>query len=113
MTHPTDVIATEAATFKFVIDGKPAADLEVTFVPGGARWRATPGEIKVKSGPDGAVKVTLPEAGMYWVNATVRSGADARGGMGGPPGAAPAPATPLAGDGMSASYTAVIEAQRP
>ena len=111
VTHPTDVIATEAATFKFVIDGKPAADLEVTFIPGGARWRASPGEIKVKSGPDGAVKVTLPEAGMYWVNATVRSGETMRGGPG--MGGAPAPATPLAGDGMSASYTAVIEAQRP
>ncbi|ATC34377.1 DUF4198 domain-containing protein [Caulobacter vibrioides] len=115
VTHPTDVIATEAATFKFVIDGKPAAGLEVTLIPGGARWRAAPGEIKVKSGPDGAVTFTLPEAGMYWVNANVRSGETVRGGpgMGGAPGAAPAPATPLAGDGMSASYTAVIEAQRP
>ncbi|MEW6389054.1 MAG: DUF4198 domain-containing protein [Pseudomonadota bacterium] len=120
VTNPTDVVATEPATFKFVLDGKPAADLEVTFIPGGARWRATPGEIKVKTGADGTVKFTLPEAGMYWVNATVRSGETGRGpggpGMGGPggPGAAPqGPATPLAGNGMSASYTAVIEAQRP
>lgn len=120
VTNPTDVVATEPATFKFVLDGKPAADLEVTFIPGGARWRASPGEIKVKTGADGAVKFTLPEAGMYWVNATVRSGETGRGpggpGMGGPggPGAAPqGPATPLAGNGMSASYTAVIEAQRP
>lgn len=129
VTHPTDVVATEAATFKFLLDGKPAADLEVTFIPGGARWRATPGEIKVKTGADGAVKFTLPEAGMYWVNATVRSGETGRGpggpggpGMGGPggapggapaPSAAPAPATPLAGNGQSASYTATIEAQRP
>lgn len=128
VTNPTDVVATEPATFKFVLDGKPAADLEVTFIPGGARWRATPGEIKVKTSADGAVKFTLPEAGMYWVNATVRSGETGRGpggpgmggpGMGGPggpgaPGAAPqGPATPLAGNGVSASYTAVIEAQRP
>lgn len=117
VTHPTDVVATEAATFKFLLDGKPAAGLEVTFIPGGARWRATPGEIKVKADAEGAVKFTLPEAGMYWVNATVRSGETARGpggpagGMGG--GAAPAPATPLAGNGQSASYTATIEAQRP
>lgn len=111
VTHPNDVVATEAATFKFLIDGKPAADLEVTFVPGASRYRATPGEIKVKTGADGAVKFTLPEAGMYWVNASVRSGANARGG---PPGAAPqGPAQPLAGNGQSAGYTAVIEAQRP
>jgi len=127
VTHPTDIVATEAATFKFLLDGKPAAGLEVMFVPGGARWRATPGEIKVKAGADGAVTFTLPDAGMYWVNATARGGESGGrgpgGGMGGPagpgggappaPGAAPAPVTALAGDGFSASYTAVVEAQRP
>lgn len=125
VTHPTDIVATEAATFKFLMDGKPAAGLEITLVPGGARWRATPGEIKVKTGPDGAVTFTLPEAGMYWVNASVRGGeAGARGpGMGAPPAPAAAPApvtapmtapmTALAGNGFSASYTATLEAQRP
>lgn len=124
VTHPNDIVATEPATFKFVLDGKPAADLDVTLVPGGARWRATPGEIKVKTGADGSFKVTLPEAGMYWINATARGGESPGrgpgGGMGGPggPGGAPAggppaPAQPLAGNGFSASYTATLEAQRP
>jgi len=119
VTHPTDIVATEPATFKFLLDGKPAAGFEVTFVPGGSRWRATPGEIKVKAGADGAVTFTLPDAGMYWVNATARGGASAGrgpgGGMGAPGAApaAPAPVTALAGDGFSASYTAVLEAQRP
>ncbi|AYV44983.1 DUF4198 domain-containing protein [Caulobacter flavus] len=125
VTHPNDVVATEAATFKFLIDGKPAADLEVTIVPGNSRYRATPGEIKVKTGADGAFKVTLPEAGMYWLNASVRSGETGRGGMGGPPGGpqggpggpggAPQGGAPtaLAGNGFSASYTATLEAQRP
>jgi len=112
VTHPTDIVATEPATFRFLLDGKPAADLDVTLVPGGARWRATPGDIKVKTGPDGAVKFTLPDAGLYWLNASVRSGETGRGGMAAP-GAAPAPVTALAGNGFSASYTAVIEAQRP
>lgn len=119
VTHPTDIVATEPATFRFLLDGKPASGLDVTFVPGGARWRATPGEIKVKAGPDGAVTFTLPDAGMYWVNATARGGESGGrgpgGGMGGPGSApaAPAPVTALAGDGFSASYTAVLEAQRP
>ncbi|PLR20587.1 DUF4198 domain-containing protein [Caulobacter zeae] len=126
VTHPNDVVATEAATFKFLIDGKPAADLEVTFVPGNSRYRATPGEIKVKTGADGAVKFTLPEAGMYWLNASVRTGETGRGGMGGPPGGPGGPGgqggpgggqggapTALAGNGFSASYTATLEAQRP
>ena len=116
VTHPTDIVATEPATFRFLLDGKPAAGLEVTFVPGGARWRAAPGEIKLKAAADGAVTFTLPDAGMYWVNATARGGESAGrgpgGGMGGAP-AAPAPVTALAGDGFSASYTAVLEAQRP
>jgi len=123
VTHPNDLVAGEAATFKFLLDGKPAADLEVTFAPGNSRYRATPGDFKVKTGADGSFKVTFPEAGMYWMNATVRSGETGRGpggpggGMGGPgggaPGGAQAPATPLAGNGMSAGYTATLEALRP
>lgn len=119
VTHPTDIVATEPATFRFLLDGKPASGLDVTFVPGGARWRATPGEIKVKAGADGAVTFTLPDAGMYWVNATARGGESGGRGPGGGMGgagaapAAPAPVTALAGDGFSASYTAVLEAQRP
>jgi uncharacterized GH25 family protein len=126
VTHPNDLVAGEAATFKFLLDGKPAADLEVTFAPGNSRYRATPGDFKVKTGADGAFKVTFPEAGMYWMNAVVRTGETGRGpggpggpggGMGGPGGGAPgggaAPATPQAGDGMSASYTATLEALRP
>ncbi len=143
VTHPNDVVAGEAATFKFLLDGKPAADLEVTFAPGAARYRATPGDFKTKTGPDGSFKVTFPEAGMYWMNAVVRTGETGRrpeggppgggeggprpagapggsgmggpgmGGMGGPGGGQQGPATPLAGNGMSASYTATLEAQRP
>ncbi|KQY28933.1 nickel transporter [Caulobacter sp. Root487D2Y] len=115
VTHPNDLVAGEAATFRFLLDGKPAADLDVTLAPGNSRYRATPGDFKVKTGADGSFKVTFPEAAMYWLNAVARSGETGRGpggGMGGP-GGAPAPATPLAGDGMSASYTATLEALRP
>ncbi len=126
VTHPNDLVTGEAASFKFLLDGKPAADLEVTFAPGNSRYRATPGDFKVKTGADGTFKVTFPEAGMYWMNAVVRTGETGRGpggpgggpgaGMGGPggaPGGPPAPATPLAGNGASASYTATLEALRP
>jgi uncharacterized GH25 family protein len=131
VTHPNDLVAGEAATFKFLLDGKPAADLEVTFAPGNSRYRATPGDFKVKTGSDGSFKVTLPEAGLYWMNATVRTGETGRRpggegggpggpggpgggpGMGGPGGGQQGPATPLAGNGMSASYTATLEALRP
>ena len=120
ITHPNDLVAGEAASFKFLIDGKPAADLEVTIAEGGSRYSPRADQ-KVKTGADGVLKFTLPEAGMYWINASFRSGTmPGRGGMGGPggpgggaPSGAPAAAQPLAGDGYSAGYTAVIEAQRP
>jgi uncharacterized GH25 family protein len=121
VTHPNDLVAGEAATFKFLLDGKPAADLEVTLAPGNARYRATPGDFKVKTGADGSFKVTFPEAGLYWMNAVARSGETGRRpggegggpGMGGPGAGPQGPATALPGNGASASYTATLEALRP
>ncbi len=124
VTHPNDLVAGEAASFRFLMDGQPAKNLEVTVVPGASRYRKTPGEIKATTDASGLVKLTLPEAGMYWLNASVGGGPreggppgggerreggprpeGARGpGMGGPQG----PVTP----GRRASYTATIEAQR-
>lgn len=72
VTHPNDLVAGEAATFKLVRDGQPAANLDVTIARGGTRYRDNPEEITVKTGADGSFSVTWPEAGMYWVNASVR-----------------------------------------
>lgn len=135
VTHPSDVVAGEAATFKLLIDGKPAAGLEVTVARGYDDWSAKPTpELKVKTGPDGAFKVTLPQAGLWWISASYSTGQTGRGGPppggpGGPPPGGPAPggpgmggeggmrpqgpAQPLAGDGYAATYTAVVEAQLP
>lgn len=71
VTHPNDLFAGEAATFKLLLDGQPAKDLEVTVIPGASRYRDASGEMKAKTGSDGTFSVTLPEAGMYWVNASV------------------------------------------
>ena len=73
VTHPNDLVAGEAATFKLVKDGQPAADLDVTIARGGLRYRDNPEEMTVKTGADGAFTVTWPEAGMYWLNASVRA----------------------------------------
>lgn len=99
VTHPNDLVAGEAASFKFLLDGQPARNLEVTVVPGASRYRANPGEIKATTDAAGLVKLTLPEAGMYWMNAS----------SGGAPRGTSAPSTAPA---RRASYTAVIEAQR-
>lgn len=91
VTHPNDLVAGEAATFKLLNDGQPAADLDVTVARGGLRYRDNPEESSVKTGPDGTFSVTWPEAGMYWLNASVRSE-----GQGDQPGA-------------NAQYVAVVE----
>ncbi|HEY8617280.1 DUF4198 domain-containing protein [Phenylobacterium sp.] len=74
VSHPNDLVAGEAAKFRLVLDGKPAAGVEVEVVPGAARYRKAPGEIKVKTGADGVFQVTWPEAGMYWLEAEARGG---------------------------------------
>lgn len=70
ITHPAELVAGETAKFRFLIDGKPAANLKVTVVPGGKRYRNDEGARELTTGADGVVDVSWPSAGMYWLNAT-------------------------------------------
>jgi len=69
VTHPNDLYAGETATFQMLLDGKPAAGLDVTIVPGGSRYRDKVGEIEAKTGADGKFQVQWPQPGLYWVEA--------------------------------------------
>jgi uncharacterized GH25 family protein len=71
VTHPNDLVAGEQATFRFVLDGKPAAGIKVTVVPGGTRYRNKQSEQQRVSGDDGRVSVTWADPGMYWLEARV------------------------------------------
>lgn len=71
VTHPNNLFAGEKATFKLMLDGKPAPDVEVELVPDGNRYRFKLGDTLTKSGPDGSFTVMLTEAGMYWLGADV------------------------------------------
>ena len=73
VTHPNDLVAGEPATFKLSNDGVAAAGVEVTIARGGTRYRDAPEEMTVTTGADGSFTVTWPEAGMYWLNASVRT----------------------------------------
>ncbi|MDB5715592.1 MAG: nickel uptake transporter family protein [Sphingomonadales bacterium] len=75
VTHPDELVANEEARFIFLVDGKPAANLKVTLVPGGKRFRDTEGAFEVTTGKDGVAAIKWPAAGMYWLNA---SATDAR-----------------------------------
>ncbi|MBD3746443.1 MAG: DUF4198 domain-containing protein [Sphingopyxis terrae] len=101
VTHPNDLFAGETATFQFLLDGKPAAGLPVTVIPGGIRYRDQLGQMDLKTGADGKVAISWPEPGMYWLNVTTPQ-AERDDGAGGPP--------PLA---RRASYVTTLEVMAP
>lgn len=110
ITHPNDLVAGEKATFKFLLDGKPAVGLPVTIIPGGIRYRDKLNQIDAKTGADGSVSVTWPAPGMYWLNVTSGATGEGMGGMGGP-GAPGGPPRPPMGD--RAGYVTVLEVLAP
>jgi len=96
VTHPDDLVSSEPATFKFIADGKPAAGVTVTVIPGGARYRATVGELTFKTDATGLVAIKWPSAGLFWVNAT-----------------ATAPSTAIPNAEKRMGYTTVVEVLNP
>lgn len=72
VTHPNDLYAGEAARFRFLLDGKPAPQLELEIVAGGTRYRDQQEEIKVTTDDSGEFSVTWPQAGMYWLETSLQ-----------------------------------------
>lgn len=77
VSHPTDLFAGETATFRLLLDGKPAPDIEIAVVPGGSRYRSATGEMALKTGQDGTFSITWPGPGFYWLEASTRAGRSA------------------------------------
>jgi len=70
--HPNDLYARETAKFRFLLDGKPAKDLDVEVIAGGTRYRDAPGAMTFKTDKNGEVAITWPAAGLYWLEASVQ-----------------------------------------
>lgn len=70
VTHPSELVADEPARFKFLVDGKPAAKLKISVLPGGKRYRDDDGLMEVVTGADGVAQISWPQAGMFWLNTT-------------------------------------------
>ena len=70
-SHPNDLFAGEKSKFVLHLNGKPAANVAVTLVKGDDRYRNEAGETKVTTSADGSFEISWPEAGRYWLNATV------------------------------------------
>lgn len=111
VTHPNDLVMGEPATFQFLLDGKPAAGLPVTVIPGGIRYRDQLRQQDLKTGADGKVTIKWSDPGMTWINVTTPRPAGEPGeGMGaGGPGAGPR-AMPA---GRRASYITTVEVMAP
>lgn len=122
VTHPTDLVSGEAATFQFLLDGKPAPGMFVTAIPGGIRYRDKLNDLHFKTDAAGKVKITWPTPGMYWLTVTPTApreegegpagarapGAPAAAGAGGPGG--PGMRGPA---GRRVSYTTTLEVVAP
>ena len=72
VTQPTDLVSGESATFRLLLDGKPAANLKVVAVPGATRYRDRQDEIATTTDADGRFTFKWPVAGLWWINATTR-----------------------------------------
>lgn len=70
--HPNDLVAGAPAAIRFTHDGKPAAGLKVTVLPGASRYRDDAGAIEAVTDADGRVAFRWPGAGLYWVQAGLR-----------------------------------------
>ncbi|WP_292052028.1 MULTISPECIES: DUF4198 domain-containing protein [unclassified Brevundimonas] len=91
VSHPNDAAEGEASSFKLLLNGQPAADVEVTIAREGLRYRSNPEEITAKTAADGTFTVTWAASGLHWIGASVRT-----------PGANGQP-------GTNASYNGTIE----
>lgn len=97
VTHPNDLRAGEKATWRFLIDGKPAANQAFSLVAGGVRYRGVLGEIRQSTDAKGEITFTLPTAGMYFLSSSW-------------PAAVPAvPGQPPAQPPRRVSYSATVE----
>lgn len=111
VTHPTDLVLDEDATFQFLLDGKPAAGFPVTVIPGGIRYRDQLKQQDLKTGADGKVTIKWSDPGMTWINVTTPrpAGEEAEG-----PGAGGAGAGPrVMPTGRRASYVTTVEVMAP
>ena len=69
-THPNDLFAGESAVFTLLIDGEPAADVDVEVIPDGMRYRDQQQMQTLTTDKAGRFQVTWPRAGMYWLSAS-------------------------------------------
>jgi uncharacterized GH25 family protein len=97
LTHPNDMRTGDKAHWRFLLDGKPAANQAFSLVPGGVRYRGTLGEVRLSTDANGEITFTLPAPGMYMVSSNW------------PVMPAPVPGQPPSQPALRVSYAATVE----
>ncbi|WP_085316250.1 DUF4198 domain-containing protein [Derxia lacustris] len=72
VTHPNDLVSGERASFRLLLDGKPAAGIALTLLPGNTRFRDDPEAVKLTTDATGLVSLTLPAPGLYYLDADAK-----------------------------------------
>jgi len=81
ISHPADLVADEPGRFRFLVDGKPAAGLEVEAVPDGRRFRDEQGTIAATTDANGEVTINWTGPGLYWLHTDYRDESSPRPGI--------------------------------
>lgn len=68
LTHPNDLVIGEVVKLRVMIDGKPAAGIEVEIIEGNSQYRNEVGALKLTSNADGEISAIWQKAGMYWLH---------------------------------------------
>lgn len=72
VTHPNDLFVDDTATFQLLLDGKPAAGVDVSVVPSGVRYRDKLNDMTLKTDAEGKVSIKWTQPGMWFIEADVR-----------------------------------------
>lgn len=70
VTHPNDIRVGEKVTWRFLVDGKPAANQPFSLIPGGVKYRGVLNEVRHTTDAKGEITFTVANAGMYLVSSS-------------------------------------------
>lgn len=69
--HPNDLYVGETTQFTLLMDGKPAAGLEIEIATDGSRYRDTTEELTAKTDEKGRFSIKWPHAGLFWLHTDI------------------------------------------
>lgn len=69
LTHPNALYTGEVVNLRVLVDGHPAANIDVEIIAGNSQYRDSTNPLKLTSNADGEIAVIWQKPGMYWLHA--------------------------------------------